>query len=140
MEWILRLVSERAETERARHSLQRGGTQIWEALKRRIQEAENAYNAFYPGAASYDATNPNAPHLKRQIPAVGVAPAEEKRRVTLQFHAPTAISATYSSGAVTVLTIVLRKDGVAALQHNNQEITVDRACEVILRDMLVEDL
>jgi hypothetical protein len=145
MEWFLKLAHERAEAERKKKAVIDGGKLFWTVLKSRVREAQTAYNTRYAAIATYpktawdETTTPGQPFLKREI-QVG-ATLQEKDRVTLQYHPPATITATYSPDVSTVvLTVSLGAAGDAILQCGGNEITVDGACELILRPILFDDL
>ena len=86
---------------------------------------------------------PVQPFVRRLIPAPGQPDQYTviKDWVRLQLHAPTTITATYSSGAPTViLAVALATDGHPVLLEASAEVSMDRACEVILKPLLFDDL
>jgi len=146
MEWFLRLAHERAEAERKKKAVIDGGELFWTALQGRVKEAQIAYHDLYPATAARpntiydDKSKPCEPFLKRETQLAGTA-AQEKDRVTLQYHPPATITATYSPEVSTiVLTVSLGTAGDVVLQCGGKEVTVDGACELILRPILFDDL
>jgi hypothetical protein len=146
MEWLLKGMREREEIERKKSAVADGGALLWKGLTDRIHLAQIAYTAKYPplpgGMQIVYITAAGAnPYLKREtVPAAGAAPTEVDR-VTLQYHAPATVTASYTSGiSPVVLTVALAPAGHATLQYNAKEITLDGACELILRPILFYDL
>jgi hypothetical protein len=91
----------------------------------------------------YETANANQSVVKRMTPnpADAAAYTVEKDSVTLQFHAPATITAIYSTQKAPVILYVSKgKEGQTVIEYSKEEVSLDRACELILAPLLFDDI
>ena len=145
MEWLMKLAAEREQAAHERDLMKKGAEEIWRALKQGLRTAAATYNRLYPTTnpvteMRYDETAATQPKLKRvKLDALGQENGELDS-VTVQYHVPATISAIYANGKAIFLTVVKGKTGYATLQYDEDEITLDRGCELIAGPVMFDDL
>jgi hypothetical protein len=143
MDWIISLAHRRNESADASQRFEREAEELWNSLKTRIRECQASYERCYPPGnerVEYH-ERPSGELVFRRLAAPGQGQQEnEVSGVTIRRKRRT-IKADYSTDQPELLvTVGPSKDGPATLCHDALSITIDRACELILRPVLFDDL
>jgi hypothetical protein len=147
MNWITILAHQRDQAAERKELFEREATELWESLKMRSKECAASYDRLYPHGtgllhAQYNETDEPARPFFRCMTrnAANGHYTVEKCRVTLTRSERT-IKANYSTDQPELLfTIGTSEKRHTALQHDAKCISLDEACELILRPLLFEDV
>ena len=138
MEWVSRRADAQQELERRAQLRTDGGQRLFNDLITRLRDAVATYNQRMPRP------NNEKVYLENQTVRFGVenppgtyTPTPNSGTVLLAFHAPSTITAVYSTErAPTIFLLDLDDNGYVHVQYNEQVISLDRATEVILEPFL----
>lgn len=146
MGWLIHLADKRAQRDRDQRSVRAAAAEFWASLQDQLRSARDTYTRLYP---------PNVVHIQVQYVRTGKYHAVVKRmtldrahayrvekdNVAVQFHPPATITALYSTHLPPVIFHVTRAtDGPALIEHNKEIVSLEHACELILRPILFDDL
>jgi hypothetical protein len=148
MDWLSKLADKRAQKQQDETLVNSAATEFWASLKDQLRAARDAYTLFYPPnnvhmQVQFNEVNANHWVLKRMTLDQAQPPAYtvEKDGVIIQFHFPATITAVYSTQTPPIILYVSRDEkGPAVIEYSEENVSLDRACELILAPILFDDL